>query len=79
MSCRDTLRRLRRDEVLVRQWPHDGIPTEYFYLADRSLPLAFAACGHCFEQDELDLASHSPTSELVDAAASTRRAICFAI
>ncbi len=52
---RDTLRRLRREEVAIRRWPHDDIPPEYFHLVDASLPLVFGACGHAFEQDELDL------------------------
>lgn len=49
------LRRMQRDEVLVRRWPHDSIPPEYFHLVDRALPLTFEACGHAFEQDELML------------------------
>lgn len=59
---RDTLRRLRREEVAIRRWPHDDIPPEYFHLVDASLPLVFGSCGHAFEQDELDLVSqHAET------------------
>lgn len=46
---------MRRDEVLIRRWPHDGFPPEYFHLVDCSLPLTFETCGHAFEQDELML------------------------
>lgn len=46
---------MRREEVLIRRWPHDDIPPEYFHLVDGSLPLTFEACGHAYEQDELKM------------------------
>ena len=49
------LKKMRREEVLIRQWPHNGISPEYFHLVDCSRPLTFEACGHAFEQDELQL------------------------
>ena len=33
---RAALRRLRREEVLIRTWPHDGIPPDFFLLVSTS-------------------------------------------
>lgn len=52
---RTVLRKLRRDQVVVRGWPHPGVPLELFYLVDATVPLTFAPDGRCYEQDELAL------------------------
>ena len=59
-ACRGELRRLRRDQVLMREWPLAGVAPELFYLVDAAVPLTFAPDGRCYEQDELALGPPPP-------------------
>lgn len=54
------LRALPREAVLQRRWPSAAMPADYFRIMDPQLPLMVARCGHCYEQDEYQMARRHP-------------------
>ncbi|KAF8070897.1 5-methyltetrahydropteroyltriglutamate--homocysteine methyltransferase [Scenedesmus sp. PABB004] len=53
---RAALRRLRPAEVLVRRWPGDALPAQWFRLLDGDTPVVVGPCGHFFEAEEYEMA-----------------------
>lgn len=56
MVGRDTLRALRRAEVLVRTWPSPHAPVQYFRIMDPETPVCLGPDGHFYEHDEYEMA-----------------------
>jgi len=56
---RNVLELLHPESVLQRHWASAAIPTEYFRIMDPHLPLTMEPCGHCYEQDELQMVHYT--------------------
>ena len=56
---RNVLELLPPESVLQRHWASAAIPTEYFRIMDPHLPLTMEPCGHCYEQDELQMVHYT--------------------
>lgn len=44
-------------QVIVRTWPNQNIPYQFFRIMDNEVPLTVGTCGHFYEQDEYEMVS----------------------
>ncbi len=55
----DALAQMDTQEVLVRQWPGDILPPQYFRLVDRDAHVVVGSCGHLYDELEYDAVSYA--------------------